>query len=71
MLGTVIMRMKRTAVCFKFQSQFRLITSEIGKAELMYKASVQQREKITPCLTFKKVCKAHAAYSSRYPLSAW
>lgn len=33
MLGTVIMRKKRTAVCSRFQSQFRPLTSEIGKAE--------------------------------------
>lgn len=54
MLCTVIMRMRRTAICSKFWSQFRLITSEIRKAEQTHTASVHQWVMITLCLTLKK-----------------
>lgn len=54
MLCTEIMRMRRTAICSKFWSQLRLITSEIRKAEQTYTAIVHQWVMITLCLTLKK-----------------
>lgn len=65
MLGSVIMRKKRTAVCSRFQSQFRPLTSEIGKAE-----QCPAMRKDHPVSDFKKkVRKAHVAYSGPYPWS--